>query len=95
MNHRLSALAGLALLLLAGHVMAGTPGPARAKAGGSQPGPDAKSAEVTKLKQEVAAQEDKGRQADKRLQQQDQTIADLQRQLKEVRAAPASQAKHP
>ncbi len=80
-------------MFLAGHVLAGTP--AQAKAAGNQQKAEAKSAEVARLKHDVAAEEDKGRQADQRLQEQDKAIADLQKQLNEVKAAPAAQARHP
>lgn len=97
MNLRLSALVGLASVFIAGHVVAGTPAqaPGKASTSRSQQQVDTRSAEVTRLKHDVAAEEDKGRQADQRLQEQDKTIADLQGQLKALQVAPASQAKHP
>jgi uncharacterized protein YlxW (UPF0749 family) len=47
---------------------------------------DQQSAQVQKLQQDVAQQEAKSRAAAQRGQQQDQAIADLQRQLKEAQA---------
>ena len=45
-------------------------------------------AEVLRLEQDVARQESDSRQASERLQQQDQAIADLQKQLDALRAKP-------
>jgi septal ring factor EnvC (AmiA/AmiB activator) len=47
-------------------------------------------AEVAKLQQGVARQESQSRQSAARLQQQDQTIAELERQLQALKAAPGS-----
>ncbi|SFS03110.1 hypothetical protein SAMN05216570_1683 [Dyella sp. OK004] len=49
-------------------------------------------AELEGLQHDVAAQEAKSKQADQKMQEQDKTIADLQRQLKEVKAAPTGSA---
>jgi septal ring factor EnvC (AmiA/AmiB activator) len=53
------------------------------------------TAEVKRLQQDVAEQEAKNKQAEVRLQEQDKTIADLQRQLKELKSAPATDGTHP
>ena len=45
-------------------------------------------AEVKRLEQDVARQESDSKQASERLQQQDQAIADLQKQLDALRAKP-------
>jgi septal ring factor EnvC (AmiA/AmiB activator) len=47
-------------------------------------------AEVAKLQQGVARQESQSRESAARLQQQDQTIAELKRQLQALKAEPAS-----
>ncbi|HEY0198511.1 MAG TPA: hypothetical protein VGC19_08235 [Rhodanobacter sp.] len=47
-------------------------------------------AEVRQLQQDVARQESASKQASDRLQQQDRTIAELQKQLQEVHARPAA-----
>jgi uncharacterized small protein (DUF1192 family) len=47
-------------------------------------------AEVQKLQLDVGAQELASRQASDKLQQQDRTIAELQKQLQEVQARPAA-----
>jgi septal ring factor EnvC (AmiA/AmiB activator) len=72
--------------------------PAQAPAG-STPAPPAvqaqarqrlaqRQAEVKRLEQDVARQESDSKQASERLQQQDQAIADLQKQLDALRAKP-------
>jgi septal ring factor EnvC (AmiA/AmiB activator) len=45
-------------------------------------------AEVKRLERDLARQESDSKRAGKRLQQQDQTIAELQKQLHELQAAP-------
>jgi phage shock protein A len=45
---------------------------------------------VAKLQQGVARQESQSRESAARLQQQDQTIAELKRQLQALKAEPAS-----
>ena len=47
-------------------------------------------AEVKRLEQDVARQESDSKRASERLQQQDQAIAELQKQLQELRATPAA-----
>lgn len=47
-------------------------------------------AEVKRLEQDVARQESDSKRASDRLQQQDQAIAELQKQLQELRARPAA-----
>lgn len=46
--------------------------------------------EVRQLQQDVATQESASRQASERLQQQDRTIAELQKQLQDIQAKPAT-----
>jgi len=50
--------------------------------------------ELEGLQHDVAAQEAKSKQDDQKMQAQDKTIADLQRQLKELKAPPAGSATH-
>ncbi len=50
-------------------------------------------AEVARLKQHLGRQESDSRRASERLQQQDQTIAELQQQLHELQAQAASGAR--
>jgi len=45
--------------------------------------------EVKRLEQDVARQESDSKRANERLQQQDQAIAELQKQLQELQATPA------
>jgi peptidoglycan hydrolase CwlO-like protein len=52
-----------------------------------------KSAEVERLQRDVDAQEAKSRDADQKMQQQDQAIAELQRQLKALKGAGAAPGK--
>lgn len=92
MKRFLSVLAGTIMISLAGHAVAGTPA---AKPSSLDQRAATMTAEVAKLKQDVAAEEDKSRQTDQRLQEQDKTIADLQKQLNALKAAPATQGKHP
>jgi uncharacterized protein HemX len=47
-------------------------------------------AEVKRLEQDVARRESDSKHASERLQQQDQAIAELQKQLQELRAKPAA-----
>jgi hypothetical protein len=47
-------------------------------------------AEVKRLEQDVARQESDSKRASERLQRQDQAIAELQKQLQELRARPAA-----
>jgi Tfp pilus assembly protein PilN len=47
-------------------------------------------AEVKRLEQDVAKRESDSKRASERLQQQDQAIAELQKQLQELRARPAA-----
>jgi chromosome segregation ATPase len=48
---------------------------------------------VARLKQDLGRQESDSRRASERLQQQDQTIAELQKQLHELQARAASDAR--
>jgi hypothetical protein len=50
----------------------------------------ARKAEVARLRQGVAQQESRSREAATRLQQQDRDIAELKRQLQALKAAPAA-----
>jgi septal ring factor EnvC (AmiA/AmiB activator) len=94
--HRPSLL--LALCLLAPPVLAtGTQAAARPAATGDRAAAGRLDrqlaqgkAEVAKLQQGVARQESQSRQSAARLQQQDQTIAELERQLQALKAAPGS-----
>lgn len=48
-----------------------------------------KSAEVERLQRDVAAQEAKSREADRKMEEQDRAIADLRRQLEQLKGARA------
>jgi len=52
-----------------------------------------RQAEVKRLEQDLSRQESDSRQASERLQQQDQAIAELQKQLHELQARPASDSR--
>ncbi|WP_266168978.1 hypothetical protein [Dyella subtropica] len=54
-----------------------------------------RGAELERLQQDVAAQESKSREADQKMQQQDKTIAELQRQLRELKGASAASRGQP
>ena len=54
-----------------------------------------RGAQVEQLRQQVSQQESRSRRANERLERQEQAIADLQRQLEALRAAPGSTAGHP
>lgn len=54
-----------------------------------------RDAELKRLQHRVSRQEARSRQASQRLQRQDQTIADLQRQLKALHAAEDHPSDHP
>lgn len=76
----------------------GQAAPPRGPAGAASPHPaDSRrltrnQAEVERLKQDLHRQESDNRQAGERLQQQDQKIAELRRQLQDLQAAqPAAQ----
>lgn len=49
--------------------------------------------EVKRLKQDLSRQESDNRRASERLQQQDQAIAELQKQLHELQTGPASDSR--
>lgn len=65
---------------------------AKAPASGLEQRISKQSAEVERLQHDVAAQETKSKQDDQKMQEQDKAIADLQRQLKELKAAPTGSA---
>ena len=54
---------------------------------------DSRQAEVKRLEQDLSRQESDSRRASERLQQQDQAIAELQKQLHELKTEPVSDSR--
>ena len=54
-----------------------------------------KSAEVARLEQDVAAEEARSHEADRKMEEQDRAIADLRRQLEQLKGSRAASGKGP
>lgn len=67
--------------------------PAAVKSAAAQQQLVSRQVEVKRLKQDLDRQESDSKRASERLQQQDQAIAELQKQLHELQARPASDSR--
>ncbi len=68
---------------------------AKAPHGGPGPNLSSKNAEVVRLQRDVTSEEAKSREADRKMEEQDRAIADLRRQLEELKGSRAAPGKGP